>query len=175
MNWSNLGHTRGLEVLFMAKKTKRKAGKDIIGKIDEQKSDQKTPKIYKIDDLISGLPKHQLNRRKDGFVKISNGGVYLREVSYGIQVLENIAGSPRKVIGRVETEKDLKTWVTTIRKNIKDFIPPEKRTGSKRELSPTDRIPIEITVKTRTRMKSVMKDKETYDQLINRALSSMVK
>ena len=114
----------------------------------------------------------KVNRRKDNFIKILESNCYLKDVFYGIQVLDNSHGTPGKVIGRIQNQKDINQWVKTIKENIKNYTPPSPK--SDRVLSPDDKIEIMIQVSTRDRLKSLKLKKETYDTLVNRALDSLV-
>ena len=56
--------------------------------------------------FLKKLPSVKINRRKDKYVKILRGNCYLKDVYYGIQILENSHGKPGKVIGRIQNQKD---------------------------------------------------------------------
>ena len=123
--------------------------------------------------LLGLLMAFDKNKRKDNFVKILKGNCYLKDVYYGIQILENSHGKPGKVIGRIQNQKEVNQWVKIIKDNIKNYSPPSLK--SNRILSPDDKIEIMIRVATRDRLKSLKHKKETYDLAINRAIDSLVK
>jgi len=168
-------------MICMAKKTKKINKKEaevpkvteklngIVKKRKQEQEQQESPEIT-VDMLLEKLPDAKVNKRKDGFVKFIKGDCYVRDISYGIQVAENFHGAPRKVIGRIENQKDLDKWMNTIKENIKNYTPPA--TGLK-EHAPNDIIKIPIRVSTRDRMKSLRKDKESYNSIINRALDKL--
>jgi hypothetical protein len=139
---------------------------------EESKPESKVPKIPEVNVgmLLEKLPDAKINKRKDEFVKFIKGDCYVRDISYGIQVSENFHGAPRKVIGRIENQKDLDKWVNTIKENIKNYTPPA--TGLK-EHEPTDIIKVPIRVSTRDRMKSLSRENESYNAVINRALDKL--
>jgi len=123
--------------------------------------------------VLNKLPKVEINRRKDNFVKILKGNCYLKDVFYGIQILTNSHGKPGKVIGRIQNQKDINQWIKIIKENIKNYSPPSPK--SNRILSPDDKIEIMIRVATRDRLKTLKHKKDTYDTVVNRALDSLVK
>ena len=106
-----------------------------------------------VDMFLKKLLKVEINRRKDNFVKILKGNCYLKDVYYGIQILENSHGTPGKVIGRIQNQKDINQWVKIIKENIKNYTPPNPK--SNRILSPDDKIEIMIRVATRDRLKTL--------------------
>ena len=144
-----------------------------IVKKQKQEESKPTPKVPEItvDMLLEKLPDAKVNKRKDEFVKFTKGDCYVRDISYGIQVSENFHGAPKKVIGKIESQKDLNELVNTIKENIKNYTPPAN--AQKRDLSPEDIIKIPIRVSTRDRMKSLRKDNESYNAIINRALDKL--
>jgi len=81
---------------------------------EESKPTPKAPKVT-VDMLLEKLSDVEINKRKDGFVKFIKGDCYVMDMSYGIQVSENFHGTPRKVIGRIENQKDLDKWMNTIK------------------------------------------------------------
>ncbi|MCK5258021.1 MAG: hypothetical protein KAJ69_00775 [Thermoplasmatales archaeon] len=116
----------------MAKKTKKtnkkeaevpEGTKKLNNLVKKQKKEQEqeeikpTPKAPKVtvDMLLEKLPDVEINKRKDGFVKFIKGDCYVMDMFYGIQVSENFHGTPRKVIGRIENQKDLDKWMNTIK------------------------------------------------------------
>jgi len=125
-----------------------------------------------IDMFLKKFPKIEVNRRKDKFVKIIKGNCYLKDVFYGIQILENSHGKPGKVIGRIQNQKNISQWIKIIIENIKNYKPPNPK--SDRVLSPDDKIEIMIRVETRDRLKTLKNKKDTYDTVVNRALDSLV-
>jgi len=125
-----------------------------------------------IDMFLKEFPKIEVNRRKDKFVKIIKGNCYLKDVFYGIQILENSHGKPGKVIGRIQNQKNISQWIKIIIENIKNYKPPNPK--SDRVLSPDDKIEIMIRVETRDRLKTLKNKKDTYDTVVNRALDSLV-
>ncbi len=128
------------------------------------------PTIYLFMKKFQGI---KINKRKDNFVKILEGNCYLKDVYYGIQVLENFHGSPGRVIGKIQNQKDMNQWIKKINHNILNYKPPSSK--SNRILSPDDRVEIMIRVSTRNRLKALKHKKETYDIAINRAIDSLVK
>jgi hypothetical protein len=138
-------------------------------KQEKSKPTLKAPEVT-VDMLLDAIPDVEINKRKDGFVKFIKGDCYVRGLSYGIQVLENFHGAPKKVIGRIENQKDLNEWVKTINANIKEYTPPR---NTLKEHSPEDKIKIPIRVSTRDRMMSLKQDNESYNAIINRALDKL--
>lgn len=64
-----------------------------------KKNKQKQVTKPNIDLFLKKLPEIKINRRKDKFVKILEGNCYLKDVFYGIQILDNNHGKPGNVIG----------------------------------------------------------------------------
>jgi len=122
--------------------------------------------------LLKKLPNVKINRRKDKFVKILKGNCYLKDVYYGIQILENFHGAPGRVIGKIQNQKDMKQWIKKINHNILNYKPPSSK--SNRILSPDDKVEIMIRVSTRDRLKTLKHKKDTYDTVVNQALDSLV-
>jgi len=142
-------------------------------KITNKNSKKKQVPKLNINMFLKKLPSVKINRRKDDFVKILKGNCYLKDVYYGIQVLENFHGAPGRVIGKIQNQKDMNQWIKTINHNILNYKPPSSK--SNRVLSPDDKVEIMIRVSTRDRLKTLKHKKETYDIAINRALNALVK
>jgi hypothetical protein len=77
------------------KKQDKKAdkSKDVAQKLNEiivKKEKNKSKHVFRVKELIEALPKDtKINYRKDGYVKLYEGNVYLRNITYGVQMLEN--------------------------------------------------------------------------------------
>lgn len=142
------------------KETKADQNKDVTLKKEKKKH------VFKVKELMKALPKDiRVNYRKDGFVKLFEGNVYLRDTFYGIQMLENKVGVPGKLIQRIETQTDFNNALAQIKKNIKNYVPKDYK-----KLSDNDKIKIAMKNKTRTLLRSVKKEGESWDSLINRLL-----
>jgi len=64
-------------------------------------------------------------------------GLLRKVYSLWRQVTENFHGAPKKMIGRIENQKDLNDWVKVIKGNIKNYTPPPT---ALKKLSPNEKI-----------------------------------
>ena len=149
------------------KKQQKKKAEEITQKLNEIiVKKEKGKHVFRVKELIEALPKDtRVNYRKDGFVKIFEGNVYLRDITYGIQILENKMGAPGKVIQRIETQADFDSAVAQIKENVLSHIPREYK-----KLSDNDEVKIALKHKTRELLRTAKKEGESWDSLITRLL-----
>ncbi len=143
--------------------------KEVTQKLNEiivKKEKNKSKHVFRVKELIEALPKDtRVNYRKDDFVKLFEGNVYLRNITYGIQILENKMGAPGKVIQRIETQTDFDNAVAQIKENVLSHVPREYK-----KLSDNDEVKIALKHKTRELLRSAKKEGESWDSLITRLL-----
>lgn len=152
------------------KKQDKKAdkSKEVTQKLNEiivKKEKEKGKHVFRVKELIEALPEQQVRYRKDRFVKLVEGNVYLSNVTYGIQMLENHIGAPGKVIQRIETQSDFDNAVVQIKENVLSHVPREYK-----KLSDNDEVKIAIKHKTRELLRTAKKGSESWDSLITRLL-----
>ena len=149
------------------KKQQKKKAEEITQKLNEIiVKKEKGKHVFRVKELIEALPKDtRVNYRKDGFVKIFEGNVYLRDITYGIQILENKMGAPGKVIQRIETQADFDSAAAQIKENVLSHVPREYK-----KLSDNDEVKIALKHKTREILRSAKKEGESWDSLITRLL-----
>ncbi len=152
------------------KKQDKKAdkSKEVTQKLNEiivKKEKEKGKHVFRVKELIEALPEQQVRYRKDRFVKLVEGNVYLSNVTYGIQMLENHIGAPGKVIQRIETQVDFDNAVAKIKENVLSYVPREYK-----KLSDNDEVKIALKHKTREQLRNAKKVGESWDSLINRLL-----
>ena len=145
----------------MPKKTEKKAAETVVK--------ENKPKIT-VEEMIRLLPNAKINKRKDGWVKFHEAHCYIGDITYGVRFRENSHGAPTGPLTTIENSKQMKEMVKEIKNRIKNYDP---NATTSRELTDDSVIQIDVKVKTRNRLRESKNGKESYDQLINRALGSL--